>query len=207
MKEYENAISLLKKEKEVLSGMFENYGGKVTDRMTEDIEEDIKAIERAINILEYENEHQEDQEAHSAVTIEMEMGREIPLGEWARINGLDSAYARKKAKRGSLKTAHKIGRDWFIRADEKNKDNRRRVEKKMIKEISKKKFEEKFTEVSTYGLEKNMPVYLENGMILIDEEWNGEVYTVKENGGERIFRPWYKKDEEGDMEIIGYTEE
>lgn len=77
----------------------------------------------------------------------------------------------------------------------------------MVKEISRKEFEEKFTEVSTYGLERSMPVYLENGMILIDQEWNGEVYTVKENGGERTFRPLYKKDEEGDMEIIGYMEE
>lgn len=128
MKEYENAIRLLEKEKKILSGMFENYGGKVTDRMTEDIEKDIKAIERVINILESEKERQEDQEAHSAATVEMEMGREIPLGEWAKINGLDAAYARKKAKRGSLKTAHKIGRDWFIRETEKNRDNRKKEE-------------------------------------------------------------------------------
>lgn len=126
MKEYENAIGLLKKEKDVLSSMFENYGGKPTDRMMEDMEKDIKALKRVINILESENEHQEDQEAHSAVTVEMEMGREIPLGEWARINGLDAAYARKKAKRGSLKTAHKIGRDWFISTEEKNRDNRKK---------------------------------------------------------------------------------
>lgn len=40
----------------------------------------------------------------------------------------------------------------------------------MIKEISKKEFTERFPEVSTYGLEKNMPVYLENGTVLIDTE-------------------------------------
>lgn len=66
------------------------------------------------------------QEAHSQVTLEMEMGKEIPLREWARNNGLDESYARQKARRGSLRTAHKIGRDWFINELETNTDNRRK---------------------------------------------------------------------------------
>lgn len=66
------------------------------------------------------------QEAHSQVTLEMEMGKEIPLREWARNNGLDESYARQKARRGSLKTAHKVGRDWFISELEINTDNRRK---------------------------------------------------------------------------------
>lgn len=52
----------------------------------------------------------------------------------------------------------------------------------MLNEITKKEFEERYPEVSTYGLEAYSPVYLENGVVLIDKEWNGEVYTVKRRG-------------------------
>lgn len=45
----------------------------------------------------------------------------------------------------------------------------------MLNEITKKEFEERYPEVSTYGLEAYSPVYLENGVVLIDKEWNGEV--------------------------------
>ena len=48
----------------------------------------------------------------------------ITLKEWAEINGLESSTARQKAARGSFKTARKIGRQWFIDADEPNSDNR-----------------------------------------------------------------------------------
>ena len=50
----------------------------------------------------------------------------------------------------------------------------------MLHEITKKEFEEKYPEVNTYGLESCGPVYLENGVVLINEEWNGEVYTIKD---------------------------
>ena len=82
----------------------------------------------------------------------------------------------------------------------------------MLKEISKKEFTEKFPEVSTYGLEAYMTVYLENGVVLIDKEWNGEVYTVKEDGKERTFRPVQEPDEvDEDGEVlqwktVGYEE-
>ncbi len=92
-----------------------------------DLEEDIKAMERTLRILEREAEYQADQEAHSEVTIEMEQGRDIPLAEWAHKHGLDESYARQKARRGSLKTAHKVGRDWFINELEENIDNRRKT--------------------------------------------------------------------------------
>lgn len=78
----------------------------------------------------------------------------------------------------------------------------------MIKEITKKEFDE----VSTYGLEQYSPVYLENGVILIDTEWNGEVYTVKENGKERTFKPIQEAiafDDDGEpeqWETIGFEE-
>lgn len=83
----------------------------------------------------------------------------------------------------------------------------------MLNEITKKEFEERYPEVSTYGLEAYSPVYLENGVVLIDREWNGEVYTVKdEKGKERTFRPVLETEPVGDdgevsqWEIIGYEE-
>lgn len=84
----------------------------------------------------------------------------------------------------------------------------------MLNEIAKKEFEERYPEVSTYGLEACSPVYLENGVILIDKEWNGEVYTVRDEAGkERTYRPVQEPDEvDDDGEVLqwkttGYEEE
>lgn len=87
-------------------------------------EKEADALKMAAGIIAGEKEEQADSIAHSEVTLEMELGREIPLGEWARKNGIDESYARHKARRGNLKTAHKIGRDWFISELEENIDNR-----------------------------------------------------------------------------------
>lgn len=72
----------------------------------------------------------------------------------------------------------------------------------IIEEISKKDFEERFPAVSTYGLEQHMPVYLENGIILIESEWNGDTYFT--SGGN--FKPVYKENSEDDFETIGFYE-
>lgn len=78
----------------------------------------------------------------------------------------------------------------------------------MISEITKKEFKERFPEVSTYGLDNHMPVYLDNGVVLIDKEWNGEEYTIKDAGRERIFRPIHEPapDYPDDVVIVGYEE-
>lgn len=68
----------------------------------------------------------------------------------------------------------------------------------MLNEITKKEFEERYPEVSTYGLEAYSPVYLENK----DEE-----------GKERTYRPVQEPDEvDDDGEVLqwkttGYEEE
>lgn len=84
---------------------------------------------------------------------------------------------------------------------------------KMLKEITKAEFENRFPAISTYGLEQIMPVYLENGVILTSGEWNGESYTVKSvDGSESTYRPVQKPvsyDEDGepeDWETVGYEE-
>ena len=75
----------------------------------------------------------------------------------------------------------------------------------MFKEITKKEFEEKFPEVNTYGMDNYMLVYLENGMILLENEWNGEGYETFFDGKRVCVYPVYKDmDEYGDTEIMGY---
>lgn len=68
--------------------------------------------------------------------------------------------------------------------------------------LTQKEFKEKFPEVSTYGIEMHMPVFLENGEILLDTQWNGKEYLVKG----KSYSPFYKETEE-DTEIIGYYED
>ena len=72
----------------------------------------------------------------------------------------------------------------------------------ILEEITREEFKQKFPEISTYGLEHNLPVLLENGAILIDTEWNGECYLS--DGKE--YRPLYNEVEDDDTEIIGYYE-
>ena len=48
----------------------------------------------------------------------------------------------------------------------------------------------------------HMPIFLENGEILLDTQWNGEEYLVKG----KSYSPFYKETEE-DTEIIGYYED
>ena len=72
----------------------------------------------------------------------------------------------------------------------------------IIQEISKAEFEKRFPDVSTYGLEQLMPVFLENGTICINTEWNGERYSTDKG----IIIPVYEKVEEDNFQIIGYYE-
>jgi hypothetical protein len=49
---------------------------------------------------------------------------------------------------------------------------------------------------------------LENGVLLHKSEWNGETYTVKENGKEITYRPIQTHNEADDTwTIIGFDEE
>lgn len=53
----------------------------------------------------------------------------IPLIEYARRHGKNHASVSQKAKRGTFKTAVKVGRDWFIDEDEPYSDARIRTGK------------------------------------------------------------------------------
>ena len=72
----------------------------------------------------------------------------------------------------------------------------------IIEGITKAEFKQKFPETSTYGLEDYLPVFLENGAILIETEWNGERYLS--DGKE--YRPLYNEVEKDNTEIIGFYE-
>lgn len=82
----------------------------------------------------------------------------------------------------------------------------------MIKEMRKKEFEERYPEVyiSDAG---QVAAYLENGTVLLNSEWNGENFTVKdENGAEKRYRPVEEPtetDEDGEAlqyDVVGYEE-
>lgn len=70
----------------------------------------------------------------------------------------------------------------------------------MIKGITRREFEAKFPEVSTYGVEQDAPVYLENGTVLTSRNWNGEVYTI----GSEVYRPVQELVDEDQWETVGY---
>lgn len=63
----------------------------------------------------------------------------------------------------------------------------------MLKGLTLTEFKEKFPQVSTYGLEDPLNVFLENGEILIEREWNGEKYILG-NGKvtDRYIDSWMK---------------
>lgn len=74
------------------------------------------------------------------------------------------------------------------------------LETDVLSELSRKEFEEKFPDKPTYILSQFPPVFLENGEILLQNEWNGEAYHA-ENA--RYF-PVYNQIDDDDYEIIGY---
>ena len=47
---------------------------------------------------------------------------------------------------------------------------------------------------------------LEDGTLLHESEWNGENYTIKENGTETVYKPIYAEheNENGGYDIIGF---
>lgn len=69
----------------------------------------------------------------------------------------------------------------------------------------------KFTERQETGVFGDI-IVLENGVELFPDEWNGEVYTMKEDGKERTFKPVQEPDvidDDGEVlqwKIIGYEE-
>ncbi len=118
--------------------------GTITEQETERMFSLVQSMEKCRSVLEHfeeklrilnireeeenwtpEKEHEADQLAHSEVTLELEQGRDIPLAEWARINGVDPANARQRAIRGTL-PARKVGNIWMINEFQKNNDARRR---------------------------------------------------------------------------------
>lgn len=69
----------------------------------------------------------------------------------------------------------------------------------LLSELTARQFTEAFPDTYTSG---EVAVYLENGVVLLNSEWNGEQYTL-ENGDR--YRPAYTPvDEDGDCEIAGY---
>ena len=69
----------------------------------------------------------------------------------------------------------------------------------LLSELTVRQFTEAFPDTYTSG---EVAAYLENGVVLLNSEWNGEQYTL-ENGDR--YRPAYTPaDEDGNCEIAGY---
>ena len=49
---------------------------------------------------------------------------------------------------------------------------------------------------------------LDDGTLLHDREWNGQDYTTRENGIERVYKPIYAEteNENGGYNIVGFEE-
>lgn len=76
----------------------------------------------------------------------------------------------------------------------------------LIKAISKEEFKKKFPQINTYGINWTQ-IFLENGTILLDSEWNGETYYSRcADGIKRCYKPVYKEKDTDDFEIVGYDE-
>lgn len=76
----------------------------------------------------------------------------------------------------------------------------REIETIVLSELFREDFERKFPCKSTFILSKFPPVFLENGEILLQNEWNGEAYYTENT---RYF-PVYNQVDEDDYEIMGY---
>lgn len=123
--EYYNMIQTLNNYKKIYEDLYNNANDKNT-RAAQDLKESIDALEKTVKIIKNEANWQAEQETHSQITIDEEQGKMITLTSWARKHNIDPATARQKAARGKFKTAHKVGRDWFISELEDNRDNRRK---------------------------------------------------------------------------------
>ena len=71
----------------------------------------------------------------------------------------------------------------------------------ILSPITKQEFEDNFPEISTYGLETYFTVFIENGVILIDKDWNGEEYY---SHGKHYSPVYQDKDE--DFDVVGSYE-
>lgn len=71
----------------------------------------------------------------------------------------------------------------------------------MLKTISYQEYSERYDHVLV-NWERYVDAFLENGDILWETDWNGEIYSNEEIG--KKYRPVYKQIDE--FEIIGYEE-
>lgn len=72
----------------------------------------------------------------------------------------------------------------------------------ILEELNIEEFEKRYPHISTYGLDDLMNVFLEDGTILLQDDWNGYEYISKG----KIYRRVYELINDDDWDIIGYYE-
>lgn len=73
----------------------------------------------------------------------------------------------------------------------------------MLNTISYQDYSERFDDVIV-NWDMYVDAFLENGDVLWEKDWNGEIYSNEKTGKE--YRPVYKQINEDEFEVIGYEE-
>ena len=73
----------------------------------------------------------------------------------------------------------------------------------MLKTISYQEYSERYDD-SFVNWERCVDAFLENGDVLWEQDWNGEIYINEKIG--KNYRPVYKQIDEDEFEVIGYEE-
>ena len=77
----------------------------------------------------------------------------IPLTQYAAMHGKAEVTARQMARRGGLRTARKLGRDWMVDSQEPYPDRRRRMSEAPTKgmDAQQRRHELKITQAQQYS--------------------------------------------------------
>jgi hypothetical protein len=73
----------------------------------------------------------------------------------------------------------------------------------MLNTISYQEYSERYDDVIV-NWDMYVDAFLENGDVLWNKDWNGEIYSNQETGKE--YRPVYRQIDEDEFEVIGYEE-
>lgn len=76
----------------------------------------------------------------------------------------------------------------------------------VCKELSRQEFETRYPDVSTYEANFQGAVFLSDGALLLNSEWNGYEYnTIAADGTQKSYVPLYLQKDEDNYEIVAYT--
>ena len=82
----------------------------------------------------------------------------------------------------------------------------RNRDRSACKELSRQEFGTRYPDVSTYEADFQGAVFLSDGALLLNSEWNGYEYnTIAADGTQKSYVPLYLQEDEGNYETVAYT--